>query len=211
MRSWDYIQKATLAKLDLTREEAESVDLLSRFIYYANEAMSQICSTVKPNRTYAQFKVVDKITDDIEVNEDITLVEVRDIVNMPNDFVSFNDDLCTRVWTDDCDNTFEDECHDDELRYMGYNKIKFYKTGVYTISYNARWHTFSILDDENNYDLDIPDDIVDCLPSYITSQCYKVDDEVKSSIYRNEYEMLVARIDNTEYKQPTTLKIGGNW
>ena len=64
---------------------------------------------------------------------------------------------------------------------------------------------------DDNVQLNVPDDILDCLPSYIASQCYKVDDEVKSSIYRNEYEMFVARIDATDYKNTKTFSVGGGW
>lgn len=204
MYTWKYVVDSTLAKLDLTNEEASDMGLISKFSYYANEAMTQICSSIKPNRTFATF----------EITED----NIKELQVMPDDFISFNDDVCTVEWYDKYRVRVIEECHDDDFTYVGYNKLKFHKIGTYDISYNARWYTFdsdklslSIQGLEAESNLPIPDDIVDCLPSYIASQCYKVDDEVKSSIFRNEYELFLARIDNTDYKSTSTIKVGGNW
>lgn len=195
MYTWGHVKQAALAKLDLTAEEASDIGLINRFPVYANEAMTNICSTVKPNRTFVDFTIDTKNT----------------VKTMPTDFISFGDDVCTITYTDEYGCVHEDEeCHDDDIVYVGYNKIKFLKVGVYSISYNARWYTFSI--GINDFEvLDVPEDIVECLASYIASQCYKMDDEVKASMYRNEYEMFVARIDNTDFKNTKTFKVGGGW
>ena len=195
MYTWGHVKQAALAKLDLTAEEASDIGLLNRFPIYANEAMTNICSTVKPNRTFAEFTIDTENT----------------IKTMPTDFISFGDDVCTRTYVDEYGETCTDmECHDDDITYIGYNKIKFLKTGTYNISYNARWYVFNVGISEFEV-LDIPDDVVECLASYIASQCYKMDDEVKASMYRNEYEMFVARIDATDFKNTKTFKIGGGW
>ena len=80
----------------------------------------------------------------------------------------------------------------------------------YFISYNARWYTFnkSLPDDEV---IDVPNDILECIPSYIASQCYKIDDEYKASVFRNEYEIMLSRIDNSNFKNTKTIKIEGDW
>jgi hypothetical protein len=101
-------------------------------------------------------------------------------------------------------------CNDTDFTYKGYNKLVFWKTGHYSISYHARWYKFDKSMD-NDIELDIPDDILDCLPSYIASQCYKIDDEAKSAIFRNEFEIAMARIDDSDYKQTSTITIGGDW
>ena len=195
MYTWGHVKQAALAKLDLTAEEASDIGLLNRFPIYANEAMTNICSTVKPNRTFVEFTIDTENT----------------IKTMPADFISFGDDVCIRTYVDEYGETHTDmECHDDDITYIGYNKIKFLKTGTYNISYNARWYVFNVGISEFEV-LDIPDDIVECLASYIASQCYKMDDEVKASMYRNEYEMFVARIDATDFKNTKTFKIGGGW
>ena len=79
MQTWGYIKQATLAKLDLEPGEAEVQNLLGRFYIFANEAMSQICSSIKPKYTYANFVV----TEDMVGKEQ----------DMPSDFVSFGDDI----------------------------------------------------------------------------------------------------------------------
>ena len=196
MYTWGYIKDVSLAKLDLDETEAAEQNLLSRFPFWANEAMSQICSSIKPKKSFAQVQITSEM--------------IGVLQTMPDDFISFGDDINTRQWITDWNDIVVNECHDDDLMFKGHNQIVFWREGLYTISYNARWYQFD-KDMDNDIVLDVPLDILDCLPSYIAHQCYKVDDDVKSQIYRNEYEMFLARIDNTDYKQTKTFKIGGDW
>lgn len=195
MYTWGYIKDVTLAKLDLDEKEATIQNLLSRFPFYANEVITQVCSSVKPRRDFANFVV--------------TSSDVGVVKTMPSDFVSFGDDVCYEL-INFGEHSTELELHDDDFAYIGYNKIMFKHEGNFFISYNARWYTFtkSLSDDEV---IDVPCDILDCIPSYIASQCYKIDDEYKSSVFRNEYEIMLSRIDDTNFKNTKTIKIGGDW
>ncbi len=197
MYTWGYIKDVSLAKLDLTEQEANVQNLLSRFPFYANEAMTQICSTVKPKHTFFEI--------DITENDINVPLQIGD-----NDFIAFDDDITTITYTDEFGRTVTEEAHDDYFIYKGYNQAVFFKVGRYVIPISVRWITFR-KDMDDNEMLNVPNDILDCIPSYIASQCYKIDDEVKSSIFRNEYEMSMARIDNTNYKSTKTIKIGGDW
>lgn len=201
MYTWGYIKDVSLAKLDLEEPEATVQNLLSRFPFYANEVITQVCSSIKPKCTFANFVIT---KDDVGI-----------IKTMPQDFVSFGDDVCYQLVDKEfgfCrDNRLErEELHDDDFEYVGYNQVIFKHTGKFYISYNARWFTFdkSLPDDVQ---LDVPNDILDCIPSYIASQCYKIDDEYKASVFRNEYEIMLARIDNTNFRNTKTIKIGGDW
>ena len=203
MQTWGYIKQATLAKLDLESGEAEVQNLLGRFYIFANEAMSQICSSIKPKYTYANFV----ITNDMVGKEQ----------NMPNDFISFGDDINIETVEKKIYNfegivtiNEEREADDNDFEYYGTNQIRFFKPGNFRISYNANWFIFTSNLSEQTV-ITAPDDVLNCLPSYIAHQCFKIDDEVKSSIYRNEYEMFLARIDNTNYKSPKHIIIGGGW
>lgn len=195
MYTWGYIKDVTLAKLDLDETEAEVQNLLTRFAYFANEAITQICSSVKPKYTFFEIEITDE-----NIGEPIT---------MPNDFISFGDDVNKIKYQNRYGETIVESAHDADFEYLGNNRIICKRTGKFYISYNARWITFTNQDD--NYEIDVPNDILDCLPSYIASQCMKIDDEYKSTVYRNEYEMFLARIDNTHYKNTKTFKIEGDW
>ena len=198
--TWGYIKDVSLSKLDLDENEATVQNLLSRFPFYANEVITQVCSSIKPKYTFENF-VIDK-----------TNVGVKQ--TMPDDFASFGDDVCymleevrerngeTRL--------IKVPIHDDDYEYLGYNQVVFKHPGNYFISYNARWYTFdkSLSDDEL---IDVPDDILDSIPSYIASQCYKIDDEYKASVFRNEYEIMLSRIDNSNFRNTKTIKIEGDW
>ena len=198
--TWGYIKDVSLSKLDLDENEATVQNLLSRFPFYANEVITQVCSSIKPKYTFENF-VIDK-----------TNVGVKQ--TMPNDFVSFGDDVCYMLEEVREHNgetrLIKVPIHDDDYEYLGYNQVVFKHPGNYFISYNARWYTFdkSLSDDEL---IDVPDDILDSIPSYIASQCYKIDDEYKASVFRNEYEIMLSRIDNSNFRNTKTIKIEGDW
>jgi hypothetical protein len=231
MYKWGYLVSSILAKLDLDEDEAATIGWINKFTYFANEAMTQICSTIKPKREYFIVKTYSNVSETEEgviidgvhykgysllgsniVNEngEVEFYKVGTLIKIKDaNFISFSDDICT-LETIIRGNTFTYEVSDEDLIYKGINSFICTKIGIYTISYNAKWYKFwdGISDDE---DIDVPDDILDCIPSYVASQCYKVDDEYKSSVYRNEYEMFLARIDDTDFKNTSTFKIGGDW
>lgn len=191
MYTWGYIKENTLSKLNLSEEEANQQDFLSRFPYYANEAMTQICSAVRPNE---KFFVIQVNAESINVP-----------ITMPNDFIGFSDDA-VRYSVNDVESYADDTL----VEYYGYNQVICKSVGIYHIPYKARWFFF-MKDLHNATIIPAPADICDALPSYIASQCLKIDDEAKAGIYRNEYEMFLARIDDTSFKTQRNMHIGGGW
>lgn len=188
--TWGYIKENTLNKLNLSEQEANEQGFLSRFPYYANEAMTQICSAIKPKETY----------------KEITILSQDECITFDDDFVAFSDDVAYKR-TEDGDYL---ETDDEIVEYVGYNQIIFHEPGVYRVPYKARWYFFT--KDLQNYEkITAPADICDAIPSYIVSQCLKIDDEAKAAIYRNEYEMFLSRIDDTTFKSQRTLKVSGGW
>lgn len=194
MYTWGYIKNVALAKLDLEEQEASNQKLLQKFHYYANEAMTQICSTVKPKHAFFEVDV----TDD----------KIGTAITMPADFISFGNDV-NKLFFNEHGRTYCREAYDDDFEYIGYNKIVCKTVGRFFISYNARWITFT--NQDGDYEIDVPTDILDCIPSYIASQCYKIDDEYKASVFRNEYEIFLSRIDDTDFRNTKTFKIEGDW
>lgn len=239
MYTWGYIKEATLAKLDFTVDQAVDLGLINKFPFYANEAITQITSAIKPKRSYVEYQVRYKyqvigelkrkydLPDNYPLDflsnppcdksqlsvQQLQMLEyyqqfkyVGDPIRFPDDFFAWSDDVnyivnCFGDWEqadDNCYNTY------------GGNQIVFNNAGNYRIAYKAKWVKFTTtMSDE--VELDVPDDILECLPSYIASQCFKVDDEQKSQIYRNEYEMFLARIDENDYNDNKSMKIGGGW
>ena len=193
MYTWGYIKENALSKLNLTEEEANQQGFLSRFSYYANEAMTQICSAVRPSEKF--FEVT------------ITADNVDTPIAMPEDFVAFSDDIVR--YKDDSECVYDD-VGDEYVDYFGYNQFVCKALGSYRIPYKARWFFFT-KDLHNAYSIPAPADVCEALPSYIASQCWKIDDEAKAAIYRNEFEMFLARIDDTSFKSQRTFHIGGGW
>lgn len=195
MYTWGYLKDVALAKLDLTENEATVQNLLSRFPFYANEVITQVCSAIKPKYTFAKFEI------------DFDKVGIAQ--TMPDDFVSFGDDVCYEL-VNNGKFLEKHQIFDVDFEYYGYNQVIFKHPGNFYISYNARWYTFTKAID-NNEKIDIPNDILDCIPSYIVSQCYKIDDEYKAQVFRNEYELMLSRIDATNYKNTKGILIEGDW
>lgn len=196
MYTWGYIKNVTLAKLDLDEGEANVMNLLSRFMYYANEAIVQISSTVKPKHTFYEIVIDDTNLDTL--------------ITMPSDFIAFGDDVNYVIYDDPLlDRKIRRRTDDEDFTYVGNNQICFHTLGKFFISYDALWIFFT--DQSESTILEVPVDILNCLPSYIASQCMKIDDQYKASELRNEYEILLARINDTNYKNTKTFKIEGDW
>ena len=191
MYTWGYIKENTLSKMDITEKLANEQGFLKRFPYCANEAMTQICSAIKPKEQYFE----------------ITVKSVNQTCMFPDDFIAFSDNIILYAPDESCDFV---EVGDEDINYVGYNCVSCRQPGIYRIPYKARWFFFTP-DLENDVVIPAPADICEAIPSYIVSQCLKVDDELKAAVYRNEFEMFLARIDDTNFKSQRTFKRGGGW
>lgn len=202
MYTWGYLKENTLGKLNLDEVEANQQNLLSKFAFYANEAMTQICSAIRPNEKYLELE--------------ITETNTGKPISFPDDFVAFSDDICLHKATPIMIGGYQInepdfvEVGDDHINYYGYNQVICKEPGTYRIPYKARWFFFT-KNLENNVVIPAPADVCEAIPSYIASQCWKIDDELRSAIYRNEYEMFLARIDDTSFKSQRTIHRKGGW
>lgn len=203
MYTWGYIISNCLHKMNTDENEAIALGFLNAFHIYANEAMTQICSAVKPNHKYFE----------VEVTKD----NIDKEITMPDDFISFNDDVVAfkeapiKYGEMVMNNPKWQEAYDDIIEYYGFNTVILKKLGSFKIPYNARWFVFESEMDET-FKIPVPADILDAIPSYIVSQCYrKVDDERNATIFRNEFEAAIARIDDTVFKQNRTFNVAGGW
>lgn len=240
MLTWGYIKEATLAKMDLTVDAAIDQGLMNKIPYYANEALTEITSAIKANKKYAEFKVHNKeyvknylkekygfnnvnFLDDGTPDYKLTSYELEaketfnqyvytgDTVKMPEDFVSWSNDINLQLYNSDWV-SIGDRAYLQRGNYIIFNEncFEYNQPVIVRIAYNARWFLFSSTTDDTE-ELDIPDDILLCLPSYIASQLFKIDDEQKSTIYRNEYEMALARINENDYSTNKVFDGRGDW
>lgn len=187
MRSWSEIKQATLNKLFLDEQEAQQQGYLAKFRLLANEGLNIIANGVKP-------RIATLETSTTEDNA---------IVTMPDDFLNFADIV----------NYLDGEA-DPQIIYLDYNKIKLPIKGDYTIYYNALWQYLKEEDvnskNANNI-LNIEQSILNCLPSYIASQCLSQDDVQRSTILRNEFELMLSRLDTNMLYQERSFKSTGGW
>lgn len=85
------------------------------------------------------------------------------------------------------------------------NSIIFNTTGEFWIPYRAIWFNFtSNLADKTT--LDMPNDILFCIPIYIASVCLQIDYPQKAQIKRSEFEMALARCTATNFMELNDIK-----
>lgn len=187
MKTWSEIKQATLNKLFLTQEEALQENHLEKMVYLANECLNTIANGVKP-----------KIKDyTIESVGDLTIVE------MPDDFITHADRL--NIYVDSNGEKYKDPI----VFYNTETSIILPEKGTYVIYYNALWDL--IEDNNENKELDIDRSVLNCIPSYIASQLLSQDDPQRSAILRNEFELLLARLDRNTMNEGRSFRSEGGW
>lgn len=217
--TYGYIKEAALLNLQIDEREANTLGHLNRFPFAINEALSQIASTIKPDQKVLEVQIATKqYRDWLETqDEDISQIKLTgETIIMPADFLEFGDavNYFKEVRFDPFTARVQElpvvEATDEEFTYIPYNEIKFFKQGFYRISYNAYWPVLDAKTD-NNYVLPWPRDISECLPAYIAYKCFKLDNEEKAAIWRQEFELLFSRIARANYQNTRTFRIAGDW
>lgn len=89
---------------------------------------------------------------------------------------------------------------DYDFSYIGKAQLKFYREGRYMIPAKFMWYIFEsgISDDQ---ELDIPSDILSCIPLYIAAICLQIDNPTRAQIKRSEFEMSLARCTSTDFME----------
>lgn len=195
MNKWSQIKQATLDKLYLSESEAQEQYGLQKFQRLANECINSIANTLKPRIKYLQFKVV---ADDVTpgVNE----YHLNNLIKMPSDFLSFSSFP-----------SYLDGVEDPEIVYVTDKDIKVFELGEYIVVYNAIYPEITTQIVQNDTELEIDSSILNVVPTYIAWNLLSQDDPQRSMILKNEYELMLARIDNDVRYQEKHYKSTGGW
>ena len=197
MNTWGEIKQATLNKLFLAEEEAQQQGYLAKFQQLANEGLNMIANGVKPKIAKYNVKVVvreegkDKSDDEYYIG---------DVIEMPEDFLSFADII-----------NYSGNEPDPEIVFITDNTITFKKVGTYSIFYNAVYEDITDKHTIENEKINIPKSVLNCLPSYIASQVLSQDDIQRSTVLKNEFELMLARLDTNVMYEANHFKSSGGW
>lgn len=195
MKKWSEIKQATLDKLFLTEAEAIQQGYLAKFRYLANECLNIIANGVKPRIAAFKFSVV---SDDVEKTKDE--YHLSDIVTMPEDFLSFADLINyhnNKPWND--------------IVYLSDTDFVVGELGDYVVYYNATWDNITEDDITNDTELTTHVSVINCLPTYIASQLLSQDDVQRSAILKNEFELMLSRLDTNVLYQGNHYQSSGGW
>lgn len=123
-------------------------------------------------------------------------------IKMPEDFLSFADMI----------NYVNGEA-DPAIIYIDDKTIALSVPGIYKIFYNALWEpiTEDYMNDQEQPDLPIDQSVLNCIPSYVASQILAEDDIQRSTILKNEYELMLSRLDTNIMYQENHFKSTGGW
>lgn len=197
MNTWGEIKQATLNKLFLEEEEAQQQGYLAKFQQLANEGLNMIANGVKPKIATHNVKVVVK-EEGIDKADDEYYI--GDAIEMPEDFLSFADII-----------NYSGDEQDPEIVFITDNTIALKKVGTYSIFYNAAYEDITDKHIIENEKINIPKSVLNCLPSYIASQVLSQDDIQRSTVLKNEFELLLARLDTNVMYEANHFKSSGGW
>lgn len=156
-------------------------------------------------------------SDSDERFEHENLFAIGEEVTMPEDFISFGNmtGKCETTVIDPYYNTQEikEEVYTPD-HYIKRNAIYFDKPGVYTVHYNALWE--EITDDYTKYadsGKELPQDksVLSILPQYIAFNILAQDDIQRSAILKNDYEVLLSRLDTSVQYDTEDYKSSKGW
>lgn len=195
MKKWSEIKQATLDKLFLTIDEADDQGYLSKFRYLANECLNIIANGVKPRIKAYKFEA-------IPADRPLAVLQyyVGDDIRMPDDFLSFADM-----------NIYRNNEPYDDIVYLSDRDIVVGELGEYVIYYNAVWDNITEEDVQTDNNLKIDISVLNCLPTYIASQCLAQDDVQRSAMLKNEFELMLSRLDTNIMYQNNHFRSSGGW
>ena len=121
-------------------------------------------------------------------------------ITMPNDFLSFADMII-----------YHDGEPCDDFVYLGDFQIGVHELGEYVINYNALWNQITNEDIDTDKRLTTHVSVINCLPTYIASQCLSQDDVQRSAILKNEFELMLSRLDTNIMNQNNSYRSSGGW
>lgn len=125
---------------------------------------------------------------------------INDRVTMPEDFLSFADMI----------NYHNNEPWND-IVYLGDRDFAVGEIGHYVVYYNATWENITEEDVQKDNALTTHISVLNCLPTYIASQCLAQDDVQRSAILKNEFELMLSRLDTNIMYQNNHYRSSGGW
>jgi hypothetical protein len=165
----------------------------------ANECINLISNGVKPKVTTLRNN---------NNNNYYTTLKENELITFPDDYLSYGDFV--NYYRKDVNSNWES---DPEIIFVDHNQIRVSEVGDYMIFYNANWLSLptdtEMLNDD--YILNVDDSILNCLPTYIASQLLAQDDIQRSTILKNEFELLLSRLDTNDMYQQNHFRSSGGW
>ena len=128
------------------------------------------------------------------------------IISIPDDLLSFSDEARPRY-----ESLSGDIILDIDIYYLDPKHLALPKDGNYKIWYNTEYPSVNDVKDENA-DLDfIPKNVLPLIPIYVASQCLMSEDIQRAMILKNEFENMLARLDDNKVLPSYSIKNESGW
>lgn len=94
--------------------------------------------------------------------------------------------------------------------YLDRYTLALPKDGSYTIAYNSEYPSIKTVK-ENEEISWLPRNVGNIIPSYVASQLYASEDMTRSVVYKNEFETMLARLDDNKVLPSYNIENTSGW
>jgi hypothetical protein len=125
------------------------------------------------------------------------------LMTLPHDLLSFSDEGRNEFYNLDGDLLI-----DPDLLYINSKTLALPRDGTYRLWYNSEYPSITTNADDLTY---IPTNVLKIIPTYVASQLLMSEDPIKATQYKNEFELMLARLDANKPLQAYDIKNNSGW
>jgi hypothetical protein len=185
MKKWSEVKESVWNKLFIDPNVDPVDNYAKMFQPLANECLVIMANGVAP-----------KI-----VAYEVTTTTDNETITMPEDFISYLNRF------EQVNDTDTDVC----FTFIGKRGLLIGTAGTYRIYYNALWPTITTENISSDSDLGVESSVLTCVPTYIASQVLAQDDIQRSIILKNEFELMLSRLDTGVLFNSESFSSVGGW
>lgn len=128
------------------------------------------------------------------------------VIDLPLNVLSFSSEALP-MYIDNNGNVLIDP----DILYINSKQIALPKDGNYTIWYNSVYPSMSSIENTREEIPWLPSNIALIIPSYVAGQLLMNEDLTRATIYKNEFETMLSRLDDNKVLPSYSIKNSSGW
>lgn len=175
-------------------------DVETNTITYFNKENNLTVIEPAKNVLYYESESVKNVFDGTNLIKTNAVSKTHNRVVMPDDFIVFADMVI-----------YNNKQATEDVVYGGRDEIFLNNAGDYVIYYEALYPEITKEDVINDTNLMVDKSVLNCIPSYVASQVLSQDDVQRSTILKNEFELLLSRLNTDVMYEVKHFQSTGGW